>query len=367
MNIPFVDLSEQYSNIENEIKSAVNEVFISKKFISGPYVNKFELEFSKYTNSSFCIGVGNGTDALFLAMKALNIGQGHEVIVPANTFIATSEAVTLNGAKIVFVDCKPDTYIIDLKKVESQITQLTRAIIPVHLYGHPAEMTELTKLVQKKDIYIIQDCAQAHGAKINENHLSDFGDVQCYSFYPGKNLGAFGDAGAITTNNEYLANKIRMLANHGREQKYSHEFEGTNSRMDGIQAAILSVKLKYLNDWNKKRQKNAELYSKLLCDITEVNLPKILPGFNHVFHLFVIRTSKRTELQSYLAENNVQTGIHYPKALPFLKAYDYLKHKPDDFPIAYKYQNEILSLPMFPELSEEKINYVSELIHKFFK
>ncbi|KPA11430.1 erythromycin biosynthesis sensory transduction protein eryC1, partial [Candidatus Magnetomorum sp. HK-1] len=204
MKVPFVDLSEQYLFIQNEVQAVVNEVLDSKNFISGPYVKKFESEFAQFTNSKFCIGVGNGTDALFLAMKALDIGVGNEVIVPANTFIATSEAVTLNGARVVFVDCHPETYTIDLSKIASHITPLTRAIIPVHLYGHPVDLVELSKIANEKGLFIVQDCAQAHGAKIKNNHLSNYGDIQCYSFYPGKNLGAFGDAGAVTTNNEYL-------------------------------------------------------------------------------------------------------------------------------------------------------------------
>ena len=359
MNIPFVDLMIQYSSIKDEIDQAISSVINNTAFIGGSYVRKFEEEFASFCRTNYCVGVGNGTDALFIALRALGIGKGDEVITTANSFIASSEAITMTGAKVIFVDCNPDTYNIDVQKTEYAITERTKAILPVHLYGQPADMVALKNISEKHKVFIVEDCAQAHGAEINGQRIGSFGDIACYSFYPGKNLGAYGDAGAITTNSEELATKCRMIANHGRVKKYDHEFEGVNSRLDGLQAAILCVKLKYLKNWIDKRRMVAGLYDELLknCDVV---VPAVLDGVRHVYHLYVIRIKGRDAVQSALKERGIATGIHYPIALPNLHAYQYLGHNSDDFPVATQYSKEILSLPIYPELHKEQVEYVCE-------
>ena len=345
----------------------VKEVLESGNLIQGKYVREFEEGFSQFCSAKHCIGVGNGTDAIFIALKGLGIGPGDEVIVPANTFLATSEAVSMAGAKVVFVDCDPKTYNINVNLIESAINPKTKAVIPVHLYGQPADMESIRYIADKHGLKIIQDCAQAHGAEIDGKALSSFGDVLCFSFYPGKNLGAYGDAGAIATNDKDLATRARMFANHGRILKYDHEFEGVNSRMDGIQGAVLNVKLKYLPKWTEERRMNAELYNQLLQEVEGIITPYVSPNLKHVYHLYVIRVKRRNELQSYLKENGIASGIHYPIALPNLQVYRYLGHEPTDFPAASRYQYEILSLPMYPELSQEIIGYIVEKIGKLYE
>lgn len=366
MKIPFVDLKAQYRSIAPEIDEAIAKVVTDCAFIDGKYVKEFEKNFAQFCRARHCIGVGNGTDALFVALKALGIGQGNEVIVPANTFVATSEAVTMAGAKVVFADCDPQSYTIDVNLIETLINSKTRAIIPVHLYGHPADLKAIKTIADNHNLKVVQDCAQAHGATIYNNTLSDFGDVLCFSFYPGKNLGAYGDAGAILTNNVELERKMRMFANHGRISKYDHEFEGVNSRMDGIQGAVLDVKLKYLEEWSEKRISATHKYNKMLDGLKEIVTPVAQNGFRHVYHLYVIRTERRDELQVFLQEKGILTGIHYPKALPNLTAYKYLGYSPDDFPIATKYQDKILSLPIFPEITKNQIEWVCEKIREFY-
>nr|MDM8542690.1 DegT/DnrJ/EryC1/StrS family aminotransferase [Desulfococcaceae bacterium HSG9] len=367
MQVPFSDLKTQYNLIASEIKEAIESVVKECAFINGKYVQEFEARFAKFCGAKHCIGVGNGTDALFIALKALNIGVGDEVIVPANSFVATSEAVTLTGAKVVFADCDPQTYNIDVHKIASLMTQRSKAIIPVHLYGQPADMNALQQIAHQHELKIIQDCAQAHGAEIDSKPLASFGDVLCFSFYPGKNLGAYGDAGAIVTNNDEIAHQVRMMANHGREAKYDHVFEGVNSRMDGIQGAILSVKLKYLNQWTHTRRKNAAYYDQLLKDAKGVVTPYVASNVKHVYHLYVIRTKKREELQQHLKTNGIATGIHYPIALPNLTAYRYLKYKQDDFPVASMYQHEVLSLPIYPEQTYSMIEFVCEVLRRYMR
>jgi len=371
MNVPFVDLTRQYISIKEEIDSAIANVINDTAFIRGKYVEKFESEFAQAIGINHCIGVGNGTDAITIALKYLGIGEGDEVITAANSFVATSEAVTNAGAKVVFVDCDPDTYNIDIEKIEISINERTKAIIPVHLYGQPADMDSIVKIALKHNLYIIEDCAQAHLAECNvEGEMKKtgtIGNVATFSFYPGKNLGAYGDAGAIVTNDPELAGKIKMYANHGRISKYDHEFEGFNSRMDGIQGSILSVKLKYLDKFTDNRIIAAKKYSEGLKDIPGIICPSVIENNKHVFHLYVIRTDQRDNLMGFLKERNVAVGIHYPIALPFLQAYGYLNHKNKDFPIAFDYQNKILSLPIFPEISDEEINYVINNIKDFYR
>jgi dTDP-4-amino-4,6-dideoxygalactose transaminase len=363
MNIQFVDLKAQYLSIKNEIDDAIYQVISRTAFIGGDFVHEFEKEFSKFCKVKHCISVANGTDAIFIALKALGIGYGDEVITTANSFIATSEAITMTGARVVFVDINPRTYNIDVKQIESKITMRTRAIIPVHIYGQPAELDPILDLAQKYNLKIIEDAAQAHGAEYKNRKIGSIGEMGCFSFYPGKNLGAYGDAGAIVTNNDELAVRARMLSNHGRIDKYDHKIEGVNSRMDGIQAAILNVKIKHLDGWNERRIQNAYHYNEKLRNL-DVITPTELEGVKGVYHLYVIRTKPqlRDKLQKYLKNKGVSTGIHYPIALPNLRAYSYLNHKESDFPEATAVSQEILSLPMYPELDYKQIEYISEKI-----
>ena len=366
MNIPFVDLKAQYASIKNEIDSAVKEVIDNTAFIGGSFAKKFEDAFAAFCNVRYCVGVGNGTDALFIALKSLGIGEGDEVITVANSFIATSEAVSMTGARVVFVDIDPKTYNIDINKIEEKISAKTKAIIPVHLYGQPADMEPIIQLAKKYKLKIVEDAAQAHGAEYKGKKIGSIGDMACFSFYPGKNLGAYGDAGAVVTNDGDLAIKARMFANHGRIDKYNHEKEGINSRLDGIQAAVLSTKLKYLDKWTEHRRKNAYLYNKLLNN-PMVTTPVELENVKAVYHLYVIKVpaEKRQELQNALKSHGISTGIHYPIALPELIAYKYLNHKDTDFPVASGASQQILSLPMFAELTEEQIKFIAEKINNF--
>jgi dTDP-4-amino-4,6-dideoxygalactose transaminase len=366
MNIQLVDLKAQYETIKSDIDAAIKDVVSETAFIGGKHVQKFEESFATFCGVKHCVGVGNGTDALFVALKSLGFGSGDEVITVANSFIATSEAVTQTGARVVFVDINPKTYNIDVDKIEKKITPRTRAIIPVHLYGQPADMDPILALAKKHNLKIIEDCAQAHGALYKDRTVGSFGDMACFSFYPGKNLGAYGDAGAIVTNDEVLAKKARMYANHGRVDKYDHEMEGVNSRLDGIQAAILGVKLKYLNAWSDARRKNAHIYNAHLTG-TGLITPFEIPNVKAVYHLYVVRVQKtqRQKLQDLLKAKGIATGIHYPIALPNLKAYSYLKHSENDFPEATKASQEILSLPMYPELQEQHLEYIAETIRTF--
>jgi dTDP-4-amino-4,6-dideoxygalactose transaminase len=364
--IPFLDLKAQYISIKPGIDQAIQQVINDCSFVGGKHLKEFESKFSDFCGAKCCIGVANGTDALFIALKTLGIGMGDEVIAPANSFIATSEAVTMTGAHVVFADNDPNTYNIDVNLIESRISSRTKAIIPVHLYGQPANLESIRAICTKYNLKLVQDCAQAHGATFDGKPLAAFGDILCFSFYPGKNLGAYGDAGALVTNDEALAKKAFMFANHGRISKYDHEFEGMNSRMDGLQAAVLSVKLSRIQEWNRRRLEHALLYNELLKEVDEIITPEIRPNVVHVFHLYVIRTRKRNELKKFLWEQGIETGIHYPTALPFLKAYELLGHKPEDFPVAHQYQNEILSLPLYPEMTDEMIQHVVASIQSFF-
>ena len=364
--VPFVDLSAQNKLIIDEVTRAFKGIVADSAFIKGRYVEEFERNFAVFCRARHCVGVGNGTDAIFIALKSFGIGTGDEVIVPANTFIATAEAVSLAGAKVVFVDCDDNTYNMDVGLFEAAITSRTKAVIAVHLYGQPVDLIGLSKIAEKYDLKIIQDCAQAHGLTCSGRPLADYGDVLCYSFFPGKNLGAFGDAGAVVGNSDEDCKKARMFANHGRIDKYSHEFEGVNSRLDGIQAAVLKIKLKYLSEWNRQRREAAAIYCNLLADYEQVKLPYVLYENEHVYHLFVIRCKRRDQLKDFLADKGVATGIHYPIPLPNLKAYEYLGYKPGDFPVAGRCQSEILSLPIYPGISEEQINYVVDQMRAFY-
>lgn len=356
MQILFVDLKSQYLSLKNELDEAIRNVIMDSAFVGGKYTKAFEQNYAYFIGTKHCIGVGNGTEALFIALKVLGIGEGDEVITAANSFIATSEAITMAGAKVVFVDCDNDTYNIDVQRVEKVITNETKAIIPVHLYGQPADMDPIIELGQKYNLYIIEDAAQAHGAVYKGRKVGTLAPLACFSFYPGKNLGAYGDAGAIVTDDDELAEKAGMFANHGRKEKYNHEFEGINSRLDGLQAAILDVKLKHLENWTERKRSIAKMYDESLKDV--VITPAVLPDVRHVYHLYVIRIKNRNKVREFLAEKGIQTGIHYPIPLPFLNAYKYLEHKPIDFPVVRSIKDEILSIPIHGDMSDDHVEYV---------
>ena len=363
--VKFLDLKAQYQSIKLEVDQVIQEVIESSAFIGGKYVSQFEESFSKYVEAAYCVGVGNGTDALEIAIEALNMPIGSEIIVPANSFISSSEAVTRSGHRVIFADIDTDSYVISIEDVRKRITPNTKAIMPVHLYGHSCDMDELALIAKEHNLYIIEDCAQAHGSEYKGKKVGGIGDIATFSFYPGKNLGAYGDGGAITTNNNDLAIQCRKISNHGRISKYDHDFEGRNSRLDGIQAAILSVKLKYLNSWIEKRIQIANKYLSELNKVGDIILPVRKTWTKQAYHLFVIRTDKRGELQSYLSNQDIQTGVHYPISLPKLKAYGYTGQA-DEMMFANSSDASLLSLPIGEHLSEEDVMHVVNIIKKFF-
>ena len=365
MQIPFVDLKFQYLSIKGEIDVAIQNVINETAFIKGKYVQKFEEEYADAYGVKHVISCANGTDAIYITLKCLGIGQGDEVITVANTWISTSETITQTGAKPVFVDIHPDYYTIDVSKIEEKITQKTKAIIPVHLFGQPAEMNTIVDICERYNLLLVEDCAQAHFAEWKGKRVGTMGVAGTFSFFPGKNLGAYGDAGAIITDDDEFAAKARMFANHGALKKHYHKIEGINSRMDGLQAAILSVKLPYIHEWSQKRLKHGKTYSALLTGFNNIETPKIHPDVKHVFHLYVIRAQRRDELKIFLNEKGISAEIHYPTPLPYLKAYEYLGHKPEDFPVAYRYKDEILSLPLFPELTKTDIKSIINTIRDY--
>jgi dTDP-4-amino-4,6-dideoxygalactose transaminase len=366
MNIPFVDLKAQYERIRDEVGEAIQSVLNDSAFIGGKYVERFEQEFAAKNGAKHCIGCACGTEALFISLKSLGMGPGDEVIVPANTFIATAEAVELCGAKPVFVDC--DEYFhINPSLIEAKITDRTKALVCVHLCGQSADMMSILDICHRRGLYLVEDCAQAHFASYCDKKVGTFGEAGAFSFYPAKNLGAYGDGGAIITNNDGLATYARKFAFHGSARKYVHETEGFNSGLDGIQAAILNVKMKYITEWNMMRYRHATAYNEQLRTIEQVKIPKNRPNSSHVYHLYVIRAKYRDELMDYLTKKGISCGIHYPYSLPFSLAYLKSGYKPMDFPESYRSQKEILSLPMFPELTAGQIEYVSESIREFYR
>jgi len=365
MEVSFVDLKEQDENIKEDILDAVKKTLNQSQFILGSPVQKFELEFAQYTQTKYAVGVASGTDALFLALKVLDIGEGDEVITAANTFIATVLSISHAGADPVLVDIDPKTHTIDSSKIESKITSKTKAIIPVHLYGQMADMDSLLKIAYKHNLKVIEDACQAHGAEYREKKSGSWGDLGCFSFYPAKNLGAYGDGGMVVTHDNSLYERLNMLREYGQKTKYRHQIKGYNSRLDTLQAAVLSVKLRYLNQWNENRKNLAQLYTRLLSD-SNVRTPKEAPLCKHVFHLYVIRTPRRDELKEYLKTQKVLCGIHYPLPVHLQPAFLDLGHKEGDFPITEKYAREVLSLPMYPELTKDQIKYVVKKIKDFF-
>jgi dTDP-4-amino-4,6-dideoxygalactose transaminase len=367
MKIPLVDLKAQYERIKDEINAAIQEVIATSAFIGGPYVRAFEEAFAKFCRVKHCIGVGNGTDALFIALKSLGIGAGDQVITAANSFIATSEVITMTGAQVVFCDIDPKTYNIDVSQIEAKITPRTKAIIPVHLYGQPADMDLILELARRYGLKIVEDAAQAHGAHYKGQMVGSLGDAACFSFYPGKNLGAYGDGGAIVTNDDELALTIRILANHGSVDKYDHKIEGMNSRLDSLQAAILSVKLKYLEEWTEARRQLAYLYNNLLAD-SEIVTPVEIENARSVYHLYVVRLRNDTRdlVWQELLRRGIAVGIHYPIALPNLKAYSHLSEEERRCPEATSASQEILSLPLFPELKKAEVQYIAEVLKESY-
>lgn len=366
MKVNFLDLKAQYLSIKAEIDEAILAVLNKSAFAAGPFVKSFETNFAQRQGAKFCVGVNNGTAALHAAMMALNIGPGDEVIVPANTFFATPEAVSLSGATPVFVDCESRYYNIDPAKIERAITKKTKAIIAVHLYGQPAQAEAVKKISDQHGLLLIEDCAQSHLAELNGRPTGAFGVCGCFSFYPGKNLGAYGEGGAVITNDEALYNKLMMIRDHGSAKKYYHDLIGHNYRLEGLQGAILDVKLRHLDAWTETRRRNADTYRRELAECSEIVVPQEMAGAKHVYHLFVIRSKQRDALQKYLQENEVYTGIHYPIPCHLQKAYASLNYARGAFPVSEAYADEILSLPMSEMLKEEEIVFAAKTIKAFF-
>lgn len=363
--IPFVDLYAQYQTIKDEIDFVINDVIHKSSFVRGHYVEKFEQLFADMMERKYCVSCANGTDSLYIAMVALGVKPGDEVLAPAHSWISTTETITQAGAKVVFCDTDAGTFTIDPKSIEAKITPNTVGIIPVHLYGQAADMDAIMAIAKKHKLWVLEDCAQAHLARYKGQLVGTFGEIASFSFYPGKNLGAMGDGGAIVTNNSILAEKMAMFARHGGLKKGDHTIEGINSRLDGLQAAVLSVKIKHLFDWTRLRQKHANYYTRLLNANSSVMTPAVSSEREHVWHLYVIRHEQRDALANYLSINGVQTVINYPVALPFLPAYKRFGHMPDDFPIAFQNQSRILSLPLYPEMTIMQIDRVAGLLESF--
>jgi len=377
MKVPFFDLTSQFSSIEEEIKSALDEVFKTQQFILGPKVEALEQNISRYCQIPYAIGVASGSDALLLSLMVLGIGKGDGVVLPSFTFFATAGSVSRLGSTPVFVDIDPDTYNIDPSKIEEKITSRTKAIIPVHLFGQCADMDPILKLARTKNLFVIEDAAQALGAKYRlksnavEWRAGQMGDLGCFSFYPTKNLGAFGDAGMVVTHNAHWAEKIRLLRVHGSRTKYFYKWIGINSRLDAIQAAILLVKFRYLEKWTEERQRKAkrygELFQDLLSSVHGLRLPTIQYENRHIFHQYVIRVPERDRLRQFLMENGIGTDIYYPLPLHLQECYSFLKYRRGDLPVSEKAAEEVLALPIYPELTEEQQVMVVDRIKAFYK
>jgi dTDP-4-amino-4,6-dideoxygalactose transaminase len=363
--VPFADLHAQYLSIQDEIDAAIAEVIRTSAFVRGPQVTRFEEAFAQAIGTRHCVSCGNGTDSLYIAMHALGLRPGDEVLVPAHSWISTSETVTQAGGTPVFCDTDPTTYTLDPAQIEARITPRTVGIIPVHLYGQAANMGAIMALAGKHQLWVLEDCAQAHLATFEGRQVGTFGHAASFSFYPGKNLGAMGDAGAVLTNDPALAERMAMYARHGGLSKGEHRIEGINSRLDGLQAAILNVKLPHLAGWTHRRQAVAQLYGQRLHGIPGLSLPQVAAGRSHVWHLYVVQHAQRDALARHLAEQGVQTVINYPVALPFLPAYQRFGHRPEDFPVAYGHQSRVLSLPIFPEMSLAQIERVAQALASF--
>jgi dTDP-4-amino-4,6-dideoxygalactose transaminase len=363
--IPFADLHAQYLSIKPQIDDAIAAVIRGSAFIRGPYVERFESEFAEVLGVPHCVSCANGTDALYIAMYALGVQPGDEVITTSHSWIATSETITQTGGRVVFCDTERDSFNIDAAQIESKITPRTVGIIPVHLYGQAADMDAIMAIARKHGLWVIEDCAQAHLARYKGRLVGTFGQAATFSFYPGKNLGAMGDAGAVVTSDRDLAQRMAMFARHGGLTKGEHQIEGINSRLDGMQAAILSVKLRHLDAWTQARRDKAASYNARLAGIVGLETPVEGEGCEHVYHLYVVRHDRRDELAAHLAAAGIQTVVNYPVALPFLPAYQRFGHVPRDFPNAWANQGRILSLPIFPEMHASQQAHVAEALHRF--
>ncbi|HXG08808.1 MAG TPA: DegT/DnrJ/EryC1/StrS family aminotransferase [Gemmataceae bacterium] len=364
MHVPFLDLKAQNRSIRSEIQAALDEVIGEAQFILGPAVERFENQFARYLGVRHCVGVNNGTSALHLALLACDIGPGDEVITTPHTWISTSWAISYVGAKPVYVDIDPVTYTLDPTLVKRAITRRTRAILPVHLYGQAADLGPLCRLAAEHGLVLLEDAAQAHGAVYAGKRVGTFGKAACFSFYPGKNLGAFGEAGAVVTDDEALAARIRRLRDHAQQARHHHVEIGYNMRMEGVQGAVLAVKLRHLDEWNAARARHARRYHELLADVSGLVLPAAPRPAAHVWHLFavLVRGMDREAFRRALADKGVATGVHYPTPVPFQPAYAHLGHRPGDFPVAEDVMRHCVSLPMFPELTEEQVEYTAKVI-----
>jgi dTDP-4-amino-4,6-dideoxygalactose transaminase len=362
--VPFADLHAQYLSIKSEIDAAIAAVIARSAFVRGPFVERFEEEYAEHMEARHCVSCADGTAALYVAMHALGLRPGDEVITTAHSWISSSETVSQHGAVPVFVDIDPETYTIDPARIEEKITDRTVGIIPVHIYGQPADMDPIMAIARRRGLWVIEDCAQAHDATYRGSKVGRFGNAATWSFYPGKNLGAMGDAGAITTDDSDLAHRMARFARHGGIVKGVHEIEGINSRLDGLQAAILSVKLRHLGGWTRARQAVARRYDALLAS-NAVRIPPVAEGREHVYHLYVIEHEDRDGLAAHLKQDGIQTVINYPTALPFLPAYARFNHLPEQFPSTFAMQSRILSLPMFAEISDGQIEHVAASIARF--
>ena len=361
VKVPFVDLKAQYESMREEIMQAIVNVVEDTAFVGGKYVQRFEEEFAAYCNRKYAVGVNSGTSALQLALIALGVGRGDEVITAANTFIATTEAISHAGASVRLVDIDPESYTIDPSKIEEAITERTKVIIPVHLYGQPADMDPILKIAAKHGLKVLEDAAQAHGAEYKGRKVGSLGDAAAFSFYPAKNLGAYGDAGIVVTDDKDVADTIRLYSNHGRRSANDHAVEGFNERLDGIQASILSAKLKQLDRWNQMRREAARRYDELLKDLP-VKAPREMPYAKHIYHLYVIRIAERDRIKEILASKSVGCGLHYPTPIHLLDAYKYLGKQRGSYPVTEEVAAQILSLPMYPEIAEEQQKYVVDCI-----
>jgi len=366
MKVKFINLTFQTNKIREDVSKKFNDIINNSSFVSGKFIEEFEKKFAEYTRVKHCIAVNNGTSALYLSLIANDVGHGDEVVIPVNTFIATAEAISLSGAKPVFVDIDENTYLINPQLIEQNITKKTKAIIPVHLYGQCANIDLIKKIANKHKLKIIEDACQAHGSEHRGKKAGSLGDCAAFSFYPGKNLGAWGEGGAITTSDNKLATRLRLLRNHGSRIKYSHEIIGGNFRLDEFQGAVLSSKFKYLDLWNSERTEIARKYVQKLSGIDSLFLPQIRSYNKTNWHLFVIRTKKRNILLKYLNEMGINAMVHYPTPLHLTKAYEFLGLKRGDFPIAESVVNEIISLPIYPELKMSQINYIASCIVNYF-
>ena len=364
-SVPMADLHEQYLSLKPEIDNAIARVIETSAFIRGPEVEAFETAFAAEIGTAQCISCANGTDAIYMAMVGLGVKPGDEVIVPAMSWISTSETVAQAGAKVVFCDIDPVSYTLDPAHLSDLITERTVGVIPVHLYGHPADMPAIMQIAERRGLWVIEDCAQAHLAEISGRKVGTFGAAATFSFYPGKNLGAMGDAGAVVSNDADLARFIAMFARHGGLRKGDHEIEGINSRMDGLQAAILNVKLPHLLAWTARRQALATMYNAALAGAKTLTLPRASAGVSAAWHLYVLRSSARSELEAHLKSHGIGTARNYPRALPFLPCYARLRHRPEDFPIAYALAEEGLSIPIFAEMTDEQLHRVVDVIRGF--